>query len=86
MRILTGFIPMTSGEAKIDNLDVFEESLKVREIIGYLPETNLLFFWERSALARAEKYCQEILRKRCNSFLQILTLWVSLKNQVTPGF
>lgn len=43
MRILTGFIPMTSGLAKIDNLDVFEDSLKIRKKVGYLPETTPLY-------------------------------------------
>jgi ABC-2 type transport system ATP-binding protein len=38
MRILTGFFPPTSGTVKIGGLDVFEESLAVRRMIGYLPE------------------------------------------------
>lgn len=39
IRILTCFMPATSGEAKIAGFDVFTESLKVREKIGYLPES-----------------------------------------------
>jgi len=38
MRIVTGFIPPTSGEARVDGLDVFRDSLAVRRLIGYLPE------------------------------------------------
>ena len=39
MRILTGYMPPTSGKAEIGGYDIIEESLKARSIIGYLPET-----------------------------------------------
>ncbi|HKV48577.1 MAG TPA: ABC transporter ATP-binding protein [Candidatus Acidoferrales bacterium] len=38
MRILTGFMPATSGTASIAGFDVTNESLEVRRHIGYLPE------------------------------------------------
>ena len=38
MRILTGYIPATSGTARVAGFDVFEDSLEVRRHIGYLPE------------------------------------------------
>ncbi len=38
MRILTGFVPATSGVAKIAGFDVFEEPLEVKRRVGYLPE------------------------------------------------
>jgi ABC-2 type transport system ATP-binding protein len=38
MRILSGFMPATSGTAKIAGFDVFNDSLEVRRRIGYLPE------------------------------------------------
>ncbi len=43
MRILTGYMPPTSGTATIDGLDVMEDSLKVRQKVGYLPETVPLY-------------------------------------------
>ncbi len=43
IKILTCFMPPTSGTAKIDGLDCFEDSLKVRQKIGYLPETVPLY-------------------------------------------
>lgn len=43
MKILTGFIPPSSGEAKINNLDLIEKSLEIRKHIGYLPENNPLY-------------------------------------------
>ena len=38
MRILTGFVPATSGTARVAGFDVFKDSLQVRSHIGYLPE------------------------------------------------
>src|ERR1700751_5191185 len=38
MRILTGYMPATSGTASIAGFDVFGDSLEVRRHIGYLPE------------------------------------------------
>lgn len=43
MRILTGFMPPTSGTAKIASHDVFFDSLEARRNIGYLPETVPLY-------------------------------------------
>ena len=43
MRILTGFIPATSGTARIAGFDVFNDSLEVRRRIGYLPENPPLY-------------------------------------------
>lgn len=43
MRILTCFHPATSGEAKVAGFDVFREAQKVKEKIGYLPETPPLY-------------------------------------------
>jgi ABC-2 type transport system ATP-binding protein len=39
MRILTGFMPATSGTARVAGFDVFSDSLEVRRHIGYLPES-----------------------------------------------
>jgi len=43
MKILTCFIPPTSGEASINNFDVMDNSIEVRRIVGYLPENNPLY-------------------------------------------
>jgi ABC-2 type transport system ATP-binding protein len=43
MRILTGFIPASSGRVEVGGLDVFENSLVVRERVGYMPENNPLY-------------------------------------------
>jgi ABC-2 type transport system ATP-binding protein len=43
MKILTCFIPATSGSASVAGFDVFNDSLEVRRRIGYLPEGNPLY-------------------------------------------
>ena len=43
MRILTCFMPPTSGKATIDGYDIFSQSLDVRSITGYLPENPPLY-------------------------------------------
>ena len=43
MRILTGYIPATSGTAKVAGYDVQEQSLEVRKRIGYMPENPPLY-------------------------------------------
>jgi len=43
MRILTGFLPATSGTARVAGFDVFNDSLEVRKRIGYLPENPPLY-------------------------------------------
>jgi ABC-2 type transport system ATP-binding protein len=43
MRILTGYMPPTSGRATVAGYDVFKQSLDARRHIGYLPETVPLY-------------------------------------------
>ncbi len=43
MRILSGYMPATSGSALVAGLDVFRESLAVRRKVGYMPEMAPLY-------------------------------------------
>ena len=43
MRILTGFMPASSGTARVAGFDVSTDSLEVRRHIGYLPEAPPLY-------------------------------------------
>ncbi|MBQ4420287.1 MAG: ATP-binding cassette domain-containing protein [Bacteroidales bacterium] len=43
MKIITCFIPATKGEVKVYNYDINEEPMKIRSLIGYLPEQNPLY-------------------------------------------
>ena len=53
MKILTSFIPPSSGSVQINGLDVEEESLQIRKQVGYLPENNPLYL---------DMYVKEYLR------------------------
>ena len=43
MKILTCFIPPTSGEASIRGFDVTDQAMEVKHRIGYLPENNPIY-------------------------------------------
>jgi ABC-2 type transport system ATP-binding protein len=43
MRIITGYMPASSGTVLIDGLDIFTNSLEARRRIGYLPEIPPLY-------------------------------------------
>jgi ABC-2 type transport system ATP-binding protein len=43
MRIITGFLPATSGTVTVAGFDIFEQSFEVRKRIGYLPENPPLY-------------------------------------------
>ncbi len=43
MRILTGFLPATEGQARIAGFDVFEQPMEAKRRTGYLPETPPLY-------------------------------------------
>ncbi|MFZ0944460.1 MAG: ATP-binding cassette domain-containing protein [Syntrophobacteraceae bacterium] len=43
IRILTCFMPPSSGSARVEGLDVIEKSLQIRQKIGYLPESVPLY-------------------------------------------
>jgi ABC-2 type transport system ATP-binding protein len=43
MKILTCFIPQSSGTAKVCGFDVYENSFEVKQQVGYLPEHNPLY-------------------------------------------
>ncbi|MGE3537139.1 MAG: ABC transporter ATP-binding protein [Candidatus Tectimicrobiota bacterium] len=43
MRILTGYMPASSGRATVAGYDVFSQALEVRRRVGYLPENVPLY-------------------------------------------
>jgi ABC-2 type transport system ATP-binding protein len=43
MRILTGYLPPTAGQATVAGHNVFEDSMAVRKRVGYLPESVPLY-------------------------------------------
>src|ERR1700741_3947157 len=49
MRVLTCFLPPTSGSASVAGYDVLEQPFEVKKRIGYLPETPPLYPEMRTA-------------------------------------
>src|SRR5256884_790125 len=43
MRILSGFMPATTGRASVAGFDVFDQSLQARARLGYMPENVPLY-------------------------------------------
>ena len=43
MRMLTGYMPPSEGTATVAGYDIFHDSIKVRQRVGYMPETVPLY-------------------------------------------
>lgn len=43
MKIITCFIPPSSGQVSVYGFDIYDESLEIRKKVGYLPENNPLY-------------------------------------------
>lgn len=43
MKIITGVIPASAGEVRVEGLNVMTRAMEVKKIIGYLPENNPLY-------------------------------------------
>ncbi len=44
MKIISCFLPQSSGSVKVCGHDVETDSMKVRSLVGYLPESNPLYY------------------------------------------
>jgi ABC-2 type transport system ATP-binding protein len=44
MKIITGYLQQTGGEAFVCNINVGEQPLETKKKIGYLPELNALYY------------------------------------------
>jgi ABC-2 type transport system ATP-binding protein len=79
MRILTCFISPTSGTARVNGHDVFDESLQVRESLGYLPQRAPLYL-EMSVLeylrfaGDLRRLDPDTFRKRARSVVEVCGL------------
>ncbi len=79
MRILTCFISPTGGTARVNGHDVFDEPLKVRESLGYLPQRAPLYL-EMSVLeylrfaADLRHLDPDTFRRRAKSVVEVCGL------------
>jgi len=53
MKIITGFIPQSTGDVFINGKNILDDNIKIRKLIGYLPEHNPLYL---------DMYVKEYLR------------------------
>ncbi len=44
MKMICGYLPPTSGKIKVCNHDIYTQPMQVRQSIGYLPESNPLYY------------------------------------------
>ncbi len=44
MKILTCFMRPTTGDVKISGYDIYENPIEIKKLIGYLPESNPLYY------------------------------------------
>ena len=59
MKIISCFIPATEGKVTVGGFDVLDDSMKVRQIVGYLPESNPLYY---------DMYVKEYLQFVCGLY------------------
>jgi gliding motility-associated transport system ATP-binding protein len=94
MKIVTTYMPPTSGDVKIDGLDIEENSLEVRRKIGYLPELNPLYLDMNvieylDYVAALDGIPEERIKKKRNEMISVCGL-ESVKNkdigELSKGF
>jgi ABC-2 type transport system ATP-binding protein len=79
MRIITCYLPATSGTALVAGFDIFRDSLEVRKRVGYLPE-NAPLYLEMSVLdflhfiAAIREIDQGEIRNRIRKMVEICGL------------
>jgi ABC-2 type transport system ATP-binding protein len=79
MRILSCFMPATSGTARVAGCDVYHDSVEVRRRIGYMPENNPLHNEMRvreylKFRARLKGLSRAAVRERVDTVLQQCSL------------
>ena len=75
MKILTGFLPPSSGTASVEGYDVLTHPLEVRRRVGYLPEHNPLYLdmYVHEFLAfvgRVYRLPRQVLRQRIPELIE----------------
>lgn len=79
VKILTGLIPATAGQAEIAGLPIDSNSVEVKRKFGYIPESGALFesltAWEYLELAADLHHLpRRIFQQRVKNFLELFDL------------
>jgi ABC-2 type transport system ATP-binding protein len=75
IRMLCGLLLPTSGNAKVAGFDILKDNLKIRSVIGLLPESSGFYNWMNAEeyllhFARLYKIEPLLARKRANDLLE----------------
>lgn len=85
MKILTGYLQQTSGEAFVCGINVAEDPLATKKKIGYLPELNALYYdmYVKEYLAFiAEVHKVEDAKQKINSVIELTGLTIESKKKI----
>ena len=86
MKIITGYIPPTEGTALVCGMDIHDDLDKVKKEIGYLPESNPLYYemYVREYLEFVAKLhgFKGNLRERVKEMIDITGLEVEQKKKI----
>jgi ABC-2 type transport system ATP-binding protein len=77
MKMITGYIPASSGSIKVNGITVDVDDLETRKIIGYLPENNPLYldmYVKEYLHFVGSIYKIKDLKKRVNEMIQMVGL------------
>ena len=56
MKMLTCYLPPTSGNAEVNGFSINSQALQVQEQIGYLPESNLRNLFSKEVFLKATSF------------------------------
>ena len=85
MKIITGYLQQSGGEAYVCGVNVSNESLETKKKIGYLPELNALYYemYVREYLAFvAEVHKIENKKKKIESVIELTGLTIESKKKI----
>jgi ABC-2 type transport system ATP-binding protein len=85
MKILTSYIPPTSGYAEVCGIDVMTDSIEVRKKIGYLPEHNPLYLdmYVREYLEFvAEIHKLDNIKQRVDAMIETVGLQIERQKKI----
>src|SRR5688572_16965484 len=85
MKIITGYLEQSGGEAYVCGMNVTEKPLETKKKIGYLPELNALYYdmYVREYLAFvAEVHKIENKKKKIESVIELTGLTIESKKKI----
>ena len=79
LKVITGYLSPTSGNVLVDDLNVLDDSMEIRKMIGYLPEMNPLYYDMQvydflEFVARAREIDKNHFRSRLNDVIELCGL------------